>query len=468
MSKLLGIAALTLLAYFVSRWRYRLAATRQAGAAPAHKRQSGYFALATAALALIACIATMALSRLGAGHWVDSSLASQVIVEAEASGHGLGAGASRQLLLDNIRNRVAYPDLYRDHPASLLIDNAVNWHRSMQRMVDALAWTLTLLAAAAVVFWRLRAPFGSRASPQQAYEALVRAALMSISAIAILCSVGIVATLLIESVRFFAEVSPLDFLFGTQWSPQMAIRADQTAAQGAFGFVPLLTGTLLISAVAIGFAFPVGLTIAVYTSEYATGWQRMVIKPTLEILTGIPTVVYGAFAAIFAGPWLKDLFVSMGFSATVESALAVGVIMGIMIIPLVSSLIDDALRQIPVSIREGMLSIGATRLEMLWMALLPASMPGIVGALLLAISRAFGETMIVVMAAGLAAKLSFNPLEAVTTVTVQIATILVGDQVFDSIKTLSAFALGLTLFIITLSLNVLASWVSARYRVVYQ
>ena len=476
MPDLITIIALVLLTLLSSRWHYRSiakSATADQGEAEAPgsavARQSRYFSITTAGLVLIACVCTSLLVRLAADKYLDAALKERLAdAMVAADGAAPQPDAALGLLADKIRNRVAFPDLYSDQPADILISNAVSWRLAMQAMVDALSLTSIIAAALIALIWRMRGCRGHSLTPQHSFERLVRRMLMSVSALAILCSLGIVVTLLFESISFFSKISVIDFLFGVHWNPQMAIRADQTAAQGAFGFIPLLSGTVLISAIAIGIAFPVGLLIAVYTSEYATGWQRNLVKPTLEILTGIPTVVYGAFAAIFAGPWLKEMFTALGLGATVESALAVGVIMGIMIIPLVSSLIDDSLRQVPKSIREAMFAIGATRFELVSMVLLPASLPGIVSSLLLAVSRAFGETMIVVMAAGLTAKLSFNPLDAVTTVTVQIATILVGDQAFDSIKTLSAFALGLTLFIITLSLNVLASWVSNRFKVVYQ
>ena len=288
------------------------------------------------------------------------------------------------------------------------------------------------------------------------------------SFIAVLTTLGIVLSVLFEAVRFFQSIPVTDFLFGLQWSPQMAIRADQVGASGSFGFVPLLVGTLLISAVAMVIAVPVGLMSAIYMSEYASRGFRAVTKPVLEILAGVPTVVYGFFAALTVAPFIRELGESLGLTVASESALAAGLVMGIMIIPFVMSLSDDILNAVPDSMREASLGMGATMSETIRKVLLPAALPGIVGGILLAVSRAIGETMIVVMAAGLSAKLTANPLEAVTTITVQIVTLLVGDQEFDSPKTLAAFALGLVLFFVTLALNVVALYVVRKYREQYE
>ena len=292
--------------------------------------------------------------------------------------------------------------------------------------------------------------------------------LFSCSFLAVLTTLGIVLSVLFEAVRFFHVIPVTDFLFGLQWSPQMAIRPDQVAASGSFGFVPLLVGTLLISFVALLIAVPVGLMSAIYMSEYATRRFRTVTKPILEILAGVPTVVYGFFAALTVAPFIRELGESLGLHVASESALAAGIVMGIMIIPFVMSLSDDIIRAVPDTMREASLGMGATMNETIRKVLLPAALPGIVGGILLAASRAIGETMIVVMAAGLSAKLTANPLEAVTTITVQIVTLLVGDQEFDNPKTLAAFALGLVLFFVTLALNIVALYVVRRYREQYE
>jgi phosphate transport system permease protein len=298
-------------------------------------------------------------------------------------------------------------------------------------------------------------------------ERILQRGLLLASTLAILVTVGIVLSLVFETARFFAKVSPAEFLFGLHWSPQTALRADQVGSSGSFGAVPIFAGTLLVTLVAMIVSVPVGLFSAIYMTFYADVRLRAVIKPALEILAGIPTVVYGFFAALIVAPVVRDAGVSLGLDVASESALAAGLVMGIMIIPFVSSLSDDAITAVPHSLREGSFGLGATRSETIRLVVLPAALPGIAGAFLLAVSRAVGETMIVVMAAGLAANLTANPLDTVTTVTVQIVTLLTGDQEFESAKTLSAFALGLVLFCVTLVLNVVALRVVQRYREKY-
>ena len=302
---------------------------------------------------------------------------------------------------------------------------------------------------------------------RQIVEAVVRVVFGACSLIAIVATIGIVLSLVFEAGRFFERVPISDFLFGLQWSPQTAIRADQVGSSGAFGAVPVFLGTLLITLIAMAIAVPIGLLSAIYLSDYAGSRARASLKPMLEILAGIPTVVYGFFAALSVGPLIRRLGEAAGLDVASESALAAGLVMGVMIIPFVSSLSDDVINAVPQSLREGSLALGATPSETIRRVVLPAALPGIVGAVLLAVSRAVGETMIVVMAAGLAANLTFDPLDAVTTVTVQIVTLLVGDQEFDSAKTLAAFALGLLLFLVTLTLNVIALHVVRRYREQY-
>jgi len=299
-------------------------------------------------------------------------------------------------------------------------------------------------------------------------ERLIIGTLIAGSTVAVLTTIGIVLSLVFETIRFFRLVPIGDFLFGLQWSPQMAIRADQVGATGAFGAIPLLAGTLLISAIALGVSGPVGLFAAIYLAEYATPAQRTVIKPALEVLAGIPTVVYGFFAALVVAPILRQGGATVGLDVSSESALAAGLVMGIMTIPFVSSIADDAMTAVPLTLREGSLGLGATRAETMCRVILPAALSGIAGGLLLAASRVIGETMIVVMAAGLTANLSLNPFEAVTTVTVQIVTLLTGDQAFDSAKTLSAFALALLLFLITMTLNLIALGIVKKYREQYE
>ncbi len=299
-------------------------------------------------------------------------------------------------------------------------------------------------------------------------ETIVRSLLFISSLIAIFTTLGIILSVLFEAIRFFQTVPIMDFLFGLQWSPQIAIREDQVGSSGSFGSVPLFTGTLLVAAVAMAIAVPIGLLSAIYLSDYASPTVRAIAKPTLEVLAGIPTVVYGFFVVLVVAPGIHDFGVTLGLDIAHESALAAGLVMGIMIIPFVSSLSDDVMSAVPQSIREASLAIGATRSETIKKVVFPAALPGIVGALLLAVSRAIGETMIVLMGAGLAANMTANPLESVTTVTVQIVTLLVGDQEFDNPKTLAAFALGLTLFIVTLVLNFTALRIIRKYSEQYE
>lgn len=299
-------------------------------------------------------------------------------------------------------------------------------------------------------------------------EQVLRIIIITCSCIAILTTIGIVLSVLYEAIRFFSVIPVKEFLFGLNWSPQMAIRADQVGSSGAFGAVPVFLGTILISAIAMMVSVPIGLMSAIYMSEYANKRFRDVAKPLMEILAGIPTVVYGFFAALTVAPLIRNSGSLIGLDVSSESALAAGLVMGIMIIPFVSSLSDDVINAVPQSLRDGAYGLGATKSETIRHVVLPAALPGIVGSILLAVSRAIGETMIVVMAAGLAANLTLNPLKTVTTVTVQIVTLLVGDQEFDSPKTMAAFALGLMLFLVTLILNVIALHVVRKYREQYE
>jgi len=299
-------------------------------------------------------------------------------------------------------------------------------------------------------------------------ETLVKGALFMSSLLAIVVTVGIVMSMAFETWLFFEKVSVWEFLFGLEWSPQTAIREDQVGSSGSFGAVPLIAGTLLISSIAMLVAAPVGLISAIYLAEYASARVRSYAKPLLEILAGIPSVVYGFFAALVVAPFIRMTGGQFGLEVASESALAAGLVMGVMIIPLISSLSDDVINAVPNALREASLGMGATQAETIKKVIVPAAVPGIAGSFLLAASAAIGETMIVVMAAGLAANLTANPLEAVTTVTAQIVALLTGDQEFDSAKTLSAFALGLLLFITTLFLNVIAMRIVNKYREQYE
>lgn len=325
------------------------------------------------------------------------------------------------------------------------------------------------LIALALCYRRIAVHFRSRAY----VELFAKIVLSACALVAILTTVGILFSVLFETYRFFfdptlkGKPSIPSFLFGLEWNPQAAMRADQGEISTAYGFVPLLVGSLLITFIAICVAGPLGLYSAIYLAEYATPKIRATAKPVLEILAGIPTVVLGFFAALTVAPLIRSIGTYYGLDIASESALAAGLVMGMMIIPFISSLSDDVINAVPQSLRDGAYALGATKSETIRQVILPAALPGIVSAFMLAISRAIGETMIVVMAAGLAANLTINPLDAVTTITVQIKTILVGDQEFDSAKTLSAFALGFVLFFVTLFLNFIAMRIVKRYREQY-
>jgi phosphate transport system permease protein len=369
----------------------------------------------------------------------------------------------RDAALRDVQNLVA--GFYQGEPSEQLKAAAAAYSSAYNLVYWGLIG-LGALAGIGVIFWALgRITTELRARNQ--FERFVKYVLLACSGVAILTTVGIVLSVVFEAAHFFTKVPWYEFLFGLQWSPQTAMRADQVGSSGLFGIVPLIVGTLLITIIAMLVAGPLGLFSAIYMAEYATPRIRAVVKPILEILAGIPTVVLGFFAALTVAPIIRSTGQSLGLDVASESALAAGLVMGMMIIPFVSSLSDDVINAVPQSLRDGSYAMGATKSETIKRVVLPAALPGIVSAFMLAISRAVGETMIVVMAAGLAANLTFNPLAAVTTVTVQIKTLLVGDQEFDSAKTLSAFALGLVLFFFTLALNYIALKIVQRYREQY-
>jgi phosphate transport system permease protein len=373
----------------------------------------------------------------------------------------------RDSILDEAR-QIAHHEIETGfNPESTSLAPRVAEAEGRYALIGGIAAILIALGAAGVLLLRKRdREFRARTSVERWMNGL----LIGASLIAIFTTLGIVLSLLFESLRFFQLVPITDFLFGLSWSPQMAIRADQAGSSGAFGSIPLFWGTILIGAIiAMIVAIPLGLMSAIYLTQYASQRARAVIKPVLEILAGVPTVVYGYFAALTVAPWIREVGISLGIeSASSESALAAGLVMGIMISPFVSSMADDSIAAVPQAMSDGSLALGATKSETIRKVLLPAALPGVVGGVLLAVSRAIGETMIVVMAAGLAANLTANPFESVTTVTVQIVQLLTGDQEFDSAKTLAAFALGLVLFLITLVLNLIALTVVRRYREAYE
>ena len=328
-----------------------------------------------------------------------------------------------------------------------------------------LVFTIAVLALILIFVarYKVRPEFRAR----QNVERIVTWLMIACSVVAIFTTLGIIASLMVETGRFFSLVPITEFLFGLNWEPQIPMREDQVAAEGAFGWIPVFTGTLVITAVALFLSVPVGLMSAIYLNEFANHRVRSISKPVLEILAGVPTIVYGFFAILVVTPAFRSFGDAVGIEVSPNTALAAGGVMGIMLIPFISSFTDDALSAVPKSLRDGSLALGATPSETMLKVLFPAAIPGIVGGILLAVSRAIGETMIVVMAAGLIAKFTINPLDSVTTVTVQIVTLLIGDTSFDNPKTLAAFALGMMLFIVTLIINIFALRIVQKYREIY-
>lgn len=372
--------------------------------------------------------------------------------------------SERNLVINDLHNEIAGQTFGEPNPK---LKPAIEHYKQLQQ-ISKMALAVIIIAIAILGGLYAWSKISPNLRARNHVEIVLKFLLISSSTIAILTTIGIVLSVLFEAIRFFQTVPLTEFLFGIKWSPQTAIRADQVGSSSAFGAVPLFTGTLLISFIAMIIAVPIGLMSAIYLSEYASRKFRSVVKPMLEILAGVPTVVYGFFAALTVAPFIRDNGSLIGLSVSSESALAAGLVMGIMLIPFISSLSDDVINAVPQAMRDGSYGLGATQSETVKRVILRAALPGIVGGILLAVSRAIGETMIVVMAAGLAANLTANPLESVTTVTVQIVTLLVGDQEFDSAKTLAAFALGLMLFVITLSLNVIALHIVRKYREQYE
>ena len=459
------LLALTVIGFYLGRGRARALA---AGSRTRLHSLPGYYgahvAIWIALPALILFVFWISFQSAIVEGIVWNGLPDKVTVQGETGQKEALAPERKRLLIDNIAN-YATGDIVSGEITPLVKQGAARFLRlqalSSWIMAAAMAFlaALGLLAAYRGVSPAMRA--------RNRVERAILILLMVASTVAILTTVGIVLSLLFEAMAFFTKISPVDFLFGLEWSPQTAIREDQVGASGAFGAIPVFAGTMLITVIAMIVAVPVGLFAAIYLSEYASRRLRATVKPVLEVLAGIPTVVYGFFAALTVAPMIRDAGAVVGLTVASESALAAGLIMGIMIIPFVSSLSDDIINAVPQSLRDGSYGLGATRSETIRQVVLPAALPGIVGAVLLAVSRAIGETMIVVMAAGLSAKLTVNPFDAVTTVTVQIVTNLTGDPEFDSPKTLSAFALGLVLFLVTLCLNVIALRVVQKYREKY-
>ena len=455
-SLILALLAVSSVSYYLG-WRRSISLAR--GTVRSLHSLPGYHGLYTALWA-----AVPALLLLAVGAALKGPIVTRIVV-ADLPREIQSLPPERlNLAITDIRNLASGNIASRKSPA---IVAAADRYIRLQGYAAIAIWVAVLALAAfcSAMAWRTIKP-DKRA--RNSVERIVLGLLMVSSTIAILTTIGIVLSVLFESIRFFHAVPVTGFLFGTEWSPQMAIRADQVGASGAFGAIPLFVGTLLISFIAMLVAVPVGLMSAIYLAEYARPNVRAVVKPLLEVLAGIPTVVYGFFAALTVAPFMRGLGESVGLDVASESALAAGLVMGMMIIPFVSSLSDDVINAVPQAMRDGAYALGSTQSETIRKVVIPAALPGIVGGVLLAVSRAIGETMIVVMAAGLAANLTVNPLRAVTTVTVQIVTLLTGDQEFDSPKTLAAFALGLVLFVVTLGLNVIALQVVRKYREQYE
>ena len=380
--------------------------------------------------------------------------------DAQIEGKGVG---EIQLIMAEIRS-IAGGRIFGT-PEQWKLDAAEQLN-SLRSLSAWLMVAATLALAVGMLYLaRLKVSVDFRA--RQRFETIIHRVMVGCATAAIFVTIGIVASLLFETIRFFEKVPFWDFVLGTSWEPQIPIREGQIAAKGAFGMLPVFLGTLVIATVAMLIATPIGLLSAIYLHEFASHRARSVIKPLMEILAGVPTVVYGFFAVLVIAPALRSFGAELGLDVASNTALAAGSVMGVMLIPFISSFADDALGAVPRSLRDGSLAVGATPAETVLKVLFPAAIPGIVGGILLAVSRAIGETMIVVMAAGLIAKMTINPLDSVTTVTVQIVTLLIGDTAFDNPKTLAAFALGMGLFLMTLMINIAALSIVRKYREVY-
>jgi phosphate transport system permease protein len=410
--------------------------------------------------------AVPALLFLAAWAPIQQALISEAVLSSPAGQQLPDFDLARDSILEEARNVASGASELAFNPAAQALVPVFQAATSRYGLIGGGFALLLALGGAGWAWSRI----GINLRARTGVEKWLMGLLVSASMIAILTTFGIVLSLLFETMRFFSMVPAHEFLFGTSWSPQVAIRADQAGSSGAFGSVPLFWGTIFIGAIiAMIVAIPLGLMSAIFLTQYAPAKLRSVLKPMLEILAGVPTVVYGYFAALTVAPLIRDLGISIGISnASSESALAAGLVMGVMIIPFVSSMADDSIAAVPQAMRDGSLALGATRSETIRKVILPAALPGVVGGVLLAVSRAIGETMIVVMAAGLSANLTANPFQSVTTVTTQIVQLLTGDQEFDSPKTLAAFALGLVLFLVTLVLNLIALRVVRKYREAYE
>jgi phosphate transport system permease protein len=402
---------------------------------------------------------------LGWAVWsaVSPSLITAAVMASPEAANLPAAGMERDSILSEAYNLALNPGTAAFNPLAETFSSVARAAITRFNWIGTILVVLLAFCGGGFAYTRIKAQFPARTK----VEFAVLAALLIASMIAILTTFGIIASLLFETGRFFSMVSPVDFLTGIHWNPQDGAGPEVSKSYGA---VPLFWGTIFIGAIiAMIVAIPLGLMGAIYLTQYASLGVRKWVKPLLEILAGVPTVVYGYFAALTVAPMVRDLALALGMeNPSTESALAAGLVMGVMIIPFVSSMADDSIAAVPQAMRDGSLAMGATPSETIKRVLIPAALPGIVAGVMLAVSRAIGETMIVVMAAGAAANLSANPFASMTTVTYQIVQLLTGDQEFESAKTLSAFALGLVLFVVTLILNIIALSVVKRFREAYE
>ncbi len=479
------VIAIAAAGYFIGRQR---AVSKEGGNVKPHSlpHYHGWWVFLASALPAILFIAVWAA---GTGVYLERSAIAELptrtadtVIASQSLELGMVSGIARGLDRLSDAERANLPQTFAELQPLLaskgvalategqdyMIPIAAEWNRNT-------AWASSIGGVVAIVLALAGAVFGLsgvhvRARARNNVERVILGALIAASGIAILTTIGIILSMLFQTITFFQSVSPSTFFFGTVWDPRFAA-AGSGGSQGQFGLIPLLAGTLYIAFVAMLFAVPVGLFAAIYMAEYASRSVRSVVKPLLEVLAGIPTIVYGFFALVTVGPFLRDLSAALsgGYAfIQAQSVLTAGIVMGVMLIPFVSSLSDDIITAVPGSLRDGSLGLGSTKSETIRRVVLPAALPGIVGALLLTASRAIGETMIVVLAAGVAANLNINPFEAMTTITVKIVNQLTGDLEFNSPQTLVAFALGLTLFFITLAMNIFALYIVRKYREQYE
>lgn len=450
-----------------------------------HSRPA-YYGWWTALIAVIPALVFLALWDIGSAVYLEHHAASQIPALDDS-----GAPVNQSLALSTIRNIKPYAMLLSDKALSgdyktvreevtamghalpeqgdkTMVQIAFDWAQDAYnaKMIGAVIAAIMALIGCIIGI----AGVGQRKRARNKVERVITGALILASVVAILTTIGIVFSMLFQTIEFFKSVSPWNFFFGTVWDPRFS-SAGSGGEVGQFGLIPLLAGTLYIAFVAMLFAVPVGLFAAIYMSEYASSRVRAIIKPLLEVLAGIPTIVYGFFALMTVGPFLRDISKALSGGHELiqaQSVLTAGLVMGIMLIPFVSSLSDDIINAVPNSLRDGSYGLGATQSETIKRVVLPAALPGIVSALLLTASRAIGETMIVVLAAGVAANLTLNPFEPMTTMTVKIVNQLTGDLEFNSPQTLVAFALGMTLFVLTLLMNIYALYIVRKYREQYE